>query len=96
MDDSELTVTWMPTSESVFNGIMQKHNTDLCVFESFTAPSGHPYLPHNTAEMLTIWGFDGSHVPLLKIVSAWLIDDNGEPASERISKYWIASVKCKE
>lgn len=56
------------TTSDVFTAIFKAHREKLCVYSSYSNPSGDCYLGHGYPEMETTWGFNDADYPLIKHV----------------------------
>lgn len=80
----------IPTSAEVWAVIRAKHNSDLVVFSSYSAPDGDQFGDPGIAVMMTEYGLNDADYPLIGAKTTW--DAHHEVYSKERNEnteYWL-------
>jgi hypothetical protein len=80
----------MATSAEVWAVIKARHNKDLVVFGTYSAPDGDEYIGDSSGRMDTSYGFKDADYPLMEASTTWTIDrDKPSSRIDEITEYWL-------
>lgn len=77
------------TSAEVW-AVIHAHHPELKVFGSYSAPNGDQFRNPSKGRMLTSYGFEGGHYPVIEAETTWDIDaSNPGNRTNEMHKYWL-------
>lgn len=80
----------MATSAEVWAVIRARHNKDLVVFGSYSAPEGDEFIGDSSGRMDTSYGFKDGDFPLMEASTTWSIDrEKPHERIDEITEYWL-------